>query len=277
MMKTRREASRSSGEADQLVAEIEVCELWDKDRRPRVLARCGPIGAAPARPDSRLPAPGPTSHALGRHPPRPGPAGRPGQQLLGLEPRRRRRAPNGRAGSRRAGSRASSPPRHRSGWEPARPLPPLRPGHAPSRHLPGPTPSQRPPVLGPSAEAAQPPVRGLKWLRNKENLGSGERRSDWPGGGARRGNLRRRSPWQRRRGWENRGLGLRARVGRRTTAVSRAGPEVAASAPRPSPRLPRGPAGPAWGSVAARPVSVMSRCRGLPGGDVPRPHLCPPL
>lgn len=108
-MKTRREASRPLGEADQLVAEIEVCELWDKDRRPRVLARCGPIGAAPARPDSRLPAPGPTSHALGRHPPRPGPAGRPGRQLLGLEPRRRRRAPNGRAGSRSAGSLASSP------------------------------------------------------------------------------------------------------------------------------------------------------------------------
>ena len=87
--------------------------------------------------------------------------------------------------------------------------PPVR-GRAPSRHLPGPTPSQRPPALGPSAEAALPPVRGLKWLRNKENLGSGERRSDWTGGGARRGNVRRRSPWQRRRGWENRGRGTGA-------------------------------------------------------------------
>lgn len=76
---------------------------------------------------------------------------------------------------------------------------------------------------GLSAEAGLPPVPGLKWLRNKENPGSGERRSDWPGGGARRGNLPRRSPWQRRRGWENCGLGLPACVGRRAAAVSLSG------------------------------------------------------
>lgn len=40
-------------------------------------------------------------------------------------------------------------------------------------------------------------VRGLKWLRNKENLGCCKRRSHWPGGGARRRNVLRRSPWQR--------------------------------------------------------------------------------
>lgn len=153
---------------------------------------------------------------------------RPAGQLLGLEPRRRRRrAPNGREGG---GSGAS--PRGPSGsFETAclRSRPPVR-GRAPSRHLPGPTPSQRPPALGPSAEAALPPVRGLKWLRNKENLGSDERWSDWPGGGARRGNVRRRSPRQRRRGGENRGLGLLGPL----TCGRRRAPAVAQAALQPA-------------------------------------------
>lgn len=109
-----------------------------------------------------------------------------GLQTARLAPMRRRRLSPRPSGSLRTACPSSRPP--------------VR-GRAPSRHLPGPTPSQRPPALGPSAEAALPPVRGLKWLRNKENLGSGKRRSDWTGGGARRGNVRRRSPWQRRRGW----------------------------------------------------------------------------
>lgn len=138
---------------------------------------------------------------------------------MGFEPRiRHRRAPNGRAGTWRAASRRLSPRPVRTAS--LRSRPPVR-GRAPSRHLPGPTPSQRPPALRPSAEAALPLAPGLKWLRNKENVGSSERRSDWPGGGARRGNIRRRSPWQRQRDTENRGRGLTGqRTGTRTRAAA---------------------------------------------------------
>lgn len=131
-MFTGREANRPSGETDQLAAETRVCEAPGQrpaTSGPRTVRpdrhRSGSPRQPPASPRTHLPPPG-------RRLPRPGPAGRPGRQLLGLEPRRRRRAPNGQAGSRRENSGARSPPH--GGWsELARPLPPLRPGHAPSR------------------------------------------------------------------------------------------------------------------------------------------------
>lgn len=276
-MRTRREASRPSGEADQLVAEIEVCELRDKDRRPRVLARCGPIGAAPARPDGRPPAPGPTSHALGRHPPRPGPAGCPGRQLLGLEPRRRRRAPNGRAGSRRAGSRASYlSVRRRVGARSAASAPPPRP-----RTLTPPTRSHTIPEASGarafcrSGAASRP---GPEMAAEQRESGLGRAPVRLAGG---------RSPARE----SSAAVALATAAGLGKPRPGPAGLRRAAHdsgfpsgprgrglgpAPAATPR-PRGPAGPAWDSVAARAVSVKSRCRALPGGDLPRPHLCPPL
>jgi hypothetical protein len=214
-MFTGREASRPSGETDQLAAETGVCEAPGQrpaTSGPRTVRpdghRSGSARQPPATPRTDLP-------LLGRRLPCPGPAGRPGPQLLGLEPRRRRRAPNGQAPSERADSGARSPRRGgrselaRAASHPPPPWPrTLTPTYPVPHHPRGLRRS------GLSAEAALPPVRGLKWLRNKENPGSGERRSDWPGGGARRGNLRRRSPWQRRRGWENCGLGLLACVGK---------------------------------------------------------------
>lgn len=184
------------GDGIRWLQKPECARLRDKDRRPRALTPSGLTGTVAARPASLPPASGPTSRTEGAACPARDPQGpRPGRQLLGLEPRRRRRAPNGQARSRRADSGARCP-RHGGRSELARPLPHLRPG---PRTLMSTYPVPHHPRglrrSGLSAEAALPPVRGLKWLRNKENPGSGERRSDWPGGGARRGNLRRRSPW----------------------------------------------------------------------------------
>lgn len=276
-MRTRREASRPSGEADQLVAEIEVCELRDKDRRPRVLARCGQTGAAPALPDGRPPAPGPTSHALGRHPPRPGAAGCPGRQLLGLEPRRRRRAPNGRAESRRAGSRASYlSVRRRVGARSAASAPPPRP-----RTLTPPTRSHTIPEASGarafcrSGAASRP---GPEMAAEQRESGLGRAPVRLAGG---------RSPARE----SSAAVALATAAGLGKPRPGHAGLRRAAHdsgfpcgprgrglgpAPAATPR-PRGPSDPAWDSVAARAVSVKSRCRALPGGDLPQPHLCPPL
>lgn len=109
--------------SDQLAAHTEVCEAPGQrpaTSGPRTVRpdrhRTSSPRQPPSRPTTDLPPPG-------RRPPGPGPPGRPGPQLLGLEPRRRRRAPNGRAGAGRADSRARCP-RHGGGWELARPLPP---------------------------------------------------------------------------------------------------------------------------------------------------------
>lgn len=190
---------------------------------------------------------------------------------VGLRTAQPPRAGSKRPGGDREGGESGASPRGLSAsfrTASLRSRPPVR-GRAPSRHLPGPTPSQRPPALGPSAEAALPPAPGLKWLRNKENLGSGERRSDWPRGGARRGNFRRRSPWQRRRDWENLGpglTGLRTCARRRAAAVSK-------------PALQQGSCG-----LGSRPAAgLASSCPRLPGrwpeplaGAEPPRTLCAP-
>lgn len=269
-----REASRPSGETDQLAAETGVCEAPGQrpaTSGPRTVRpdqhRSGSARQPPATPRTDLP-------PLGRRLPCPGPAGRPGRQLLGLEPRRRRRAPNGQAGSERADSGARSPRRGgRSELARAASHPPpprsrtLTPTYPVPHHPRGLRRS------GLSAEAALPPVRGLKWLRNKENPGSGERRSDWPGGGARRGNLRRRSPWQRRRGWENCGLALLSCGGRaaRSSGCPQAGSRGRRLGPVPAshPLAPAAaPHKPAWASVgasAAQPVTVNAQMQGPSG------------
>lgn len=264
-MYTGREARGPSGETQQLAAETRVCEAPGQRR-----ATSGPRTVRPDRQRSSSPRQPPASPPPQDRPPAPG---------TSLVPSRSRRVPGTAAvGLRTAPSPAGSkrPGRVREGGQPSVVPSARRPvgaRSAASASLPRPrthTPTYPVPHhprglrrSGLSAEAALPPVRGLKWLRNKENPGSGERRSDWPGGGARRGNLRRRSPWQRRRGWENCGLGLRAWVGWRPAAVSPSGVPGSRLRLRPRALLTRSrarcsPHNPAWGSIAAGAAPPLS-------------------
>lgn len=133
--------------------------------------------------------------------------------------------------------------------------PPVR-GRAPSRHYPVPHHPRGLRRSGPLPKRRCLPVRGLKWLRNKENLGSDERRSDWTGagpaagtfGGGRLGNG---AGAGENRGREPRGpkdLSPAARSGSFLSPRCRLGPRASGLGPRPAAGLQFAP--PAAGSRA---------------------------
>lgn len=145
-----------------------------------------PVSSLRRRPSSCHPsrAAGPNlGHLKSRRPaPCPDPQERLGQQLLGLEPRRRRRrAPNGQAGTDEAAAPLPAAVRQL-----ANNLPQFPPSSQGPRTLTPPTRSHTiPEASGARAlcEAALPPRPGPEMAAEQENLGSDERRSDWTGAG----------------------------------------------------------------------------------------------